>query len=726
MSAEGTEVGGYRLLREIGRGGFGSVHLAEAPGGGLAAVKLLHVDSDADPRFARMFAAEVDAARRISPFCLAQVLDADPHADQPWIASEYIEGRTLAEEIRTDGPRTGADLQRLAVSTATALTAIHRAGIVHRDLKPENIMMAPDGPRVIDFGIARAFEETARFTATAKIGTLYYMAPERLDDAPHLTPAIDVFAWGAVIVYAASGRQAFSGDRQTAVIKRILMDEPDCAGVPDELRGLVTRCLAKNPEDRPSAHQLLNALLGPTADHLDVDTAITRGSTAVTRDLAQEEATLPRTLPYTRQVRMQGTQPPPPPAPEEPEAEGAEGAERKRRAKRPSDSKSPPYRFAGRLHHGVGELAEAMRADQDAAAAVFGDADERAALADWIIEDLEDTLVDRSLLRKPPKDPASAVLSFVSQARPDLPPEYRGLDMRLSALREGARRTPDPLDGTPDILQVPGEVLDVMAAHDCQDPDHGCPAGGGCAEYRRLLDDARAAMDSYTAARAPYLRWAGKNGLKNVGKSGFKAQKEAFVHALLTVDEWRGLVDEDRASLDEEWRAALPPLPPADTPQAERVAQGLLVRVLCRGIRNLTAGHEERSSRRKRLTAYVEAQVKANRTMAENDSWGWGLIVAAITFAIVGWAGVSSHEAPRIGPGLLAAFVVYGSIVTWVESAARSRARQILSRVEVPYPWISDPQERTQRAKTDVSSLFKEIRRLERAREELANLSRNT
>ena len=174
------EVGGYRLLRSLGRGGFGEVFLGEAGDGTRAAVKILHASWAGDADMRRRFAAEVEQAQRVSGFCVAAILDADPTADQPWIATEYIEGPTLQTSVETDGPRTGAELQRLAVSTATALAAIHAAGVVHRDLKPDNIMLAQDGPRVIDFGIARAVESTS-VTASGIVGTVGYMAPEQLE-----------------------------------------------------------------------------------------------------------------------------------------------------------------------------------------------------------------------------------------------------------------------------------------------------------------------------------------------------------------------------------------------------------------------------------------------------------------------------------------------------------------------------------------------------------------
>src|SRR5699024_1423876 len=213
-------MGDFRLMRSLGRGGFGEVFLGQASDGRQVAVKMLHANWAEDADMRRRFSAEVEQARKVSGFCVAAIVDADPEAAEPWIATEYIEGPTLQRAVETDGPRGGAELQRLEVSTATALAAIHSAGVVHRDLKPDNIMLAADGPRVIDFGIARAVESTS-VTASGVIGTIGYMAPEQLEGT-RLSPAVDIFAWGSVMVFAATGREAFPGPTQAARIARVL------------------------------------------------------------------------------------------------------------------------------------------------------------------------------------------------------------------------------------------------------------------------------------------------------------------------------------------------------------------------------------------------------------------------------------------------------------------------------------------------------------------------
>ncbi|MUL43521.1 protein kinase [Streptomonospora sp. PA3] len=252
--------GRYRLIEPLGRGGFGEVFLAEASDGTRAAVKLLHATWAGDGDMRRRFAAEVEQARRVSGFCVAAILDADPHAEQPWIATEYIDGPTLEADVHGNGPRQGTDLHRLAVATATALAAIHGAGVVHRDLKPGNILLAGDGPRVIDFGIARAIEATS-MTASGVVGTIGYMAPEQLEGA-RLTPAVDVFAWGAAMVYAATGREAFAAPTQAARMTRVLTGEPDTGDMADPLLSVALACLDKDPARRPTARTLLDMLLG--------------------------------------------------------------------------------------------------------------------------------------------------------------------------------------------------------------------------------------------------------------------------------------------------------------------------------------------------------------------------------------------------------------------------------------------------------------------------------
>ncbi|MFI6495749.1 serine/threonine protein kinase [Nonomuraea typhae] len=244
------QIGPYRIVRELGRGGQGIVYLGRDDRGDLAAVKVVpHVD--------RAFERELAAARQVDEFCTARVLFADLDHDPPYVAGEYIDGPPLTRAA----PLHGSALTRLAIGTATALTAIHRAGVVHRDFKPANVLMGPDGPRVIDFGIARLVD-VSQTQGTS--GTPPYMAPEQFAGG-EAGSAADVFAWGATMVFAATGRPPFGVDTFAAVAYRILHAPPDLGDLPEPLRGTVTRCLAKDPAARPTARDLLLELLGEPA-----------------------------------------------------------------------------------------------------------------------------------------------------------------------------------------------------------------------------------------------------------------------------------------------------------------------------------------------------------------------------------------------------------------------------------------------------------------------------
>ncbi|MFD1936822.1 protein kinase [Nonomuraea mangrovi] len=244
-------IAAYRIVGRLGEGGQGVVYLGQAPDGRPVAVKVLRQSVGGDDRFAR----EVAAARRVEPFCIAQVLDAST-GGRPYIVSEYVDGPSLQQS----GRHYGADLQRLAVSTATALTAIHEAGIVHRDFKPANVLLGRDGPRVVDFGIARVADSAVTVTSSV-VGTPAYMAPEQLAGA-RVGPAADVFAWAAVMVFAGTGTPPFGNDSLPAVITRILNQEPFLGDLPEPLRSVVYACLAKDPGARPQMRDVLLGLLG--------------------------------------------------------------------------------------------------------------------------------------------------------------------------------------------------------------------------------------------------------------------------------------------------------------------------------------------------------------------------------------------------------------------------------------------------------------------------------
>ncbi|WP_245665320.1 serine/threonine-protein kinase [Actinoplanes subtropicus] len=258
-------LGGYRLSGRLGSGGMGVVYLAADRYGDPVAIKLVHAVLADDPEFLGRFRSEVNRARQVPSFCTAEVLDADLDHHPPYLVVEFVDGPSLTEVVKEYGPLRPAALHSLAVGVATALTAIHGAGVIHRDLKPGNVLLAPGSPKVIDFGLARAFEATSQHTRTDQmVGTVSYMAPERFTAEPAVapTPAADVFAWGCVVAYAGTGRTPFHGDSPSATAAKILTQPPHLAGLPEPLRGVVELALAKDPAERPTAREILDLLLG--------------------------------------------------------------------------------------------------------------------------------------------------------------------------------------------------------------------------------------------------------------------------------------------------------------------------------------------------------------------------------------------------------------------------------------------------------------------------------
>jgi serine/threonine protein kinase len=255
--------GRYRLLARLGSGGMGVVYLGRSPGGRLVAVKCVREDIAADPEFRQRFAQELEAVRRVGGFHTAQVVDADPDGEQPWLVTAYISGPSLSQAVNSYGPLPEPALRVLGAGLAEALGAIHAAGLVHRDLKPSNVLLAEDGPRVIDFGIARALDGTALTRTDFLIGTPGYMAPEQIEGGT-VTPAADVFAFGHVLCHAAGGAPFGTGSPQL-LLYRIIHSEPDLTTVPDPLRPIVAACLSRDPADRPTPGQLVERF-GPRYD----------------------------------------------------------------------------------------------------------------------------------------------------------------------------------------------------------------------------------------------------------------------------------------------------------------------------------------------------------------------------------------------------------------------------------------------------------------------------
>jgi predicted Ser/Thr protein kinase len=256
------EVGGYRLLGRLGEGGQGVVFLAEGPAGSPAAVKLLPPTTD--PQVRSRFLKEVAAAQRVARFCTAQVLDAGIFERRPFIVSEYVSGPSLVEVVEQLGPHGDAALERIAVATLTALGAVHAAGMVHRDFKPGNVLLGPDGPVVIDFGLAAVPGMTTVFSGEVAIGTPAFMAPEQLAGT-RVTASADMWSWAVTMVFAGTGELPFKGDSLTAMAYAILHSEPHVGGLPEPLGWLVQRCLNKDAAGRPSARDVLGELVAAGA-----------------------------------------------------------------------------------------------------------------------------------------------------------------------------------------------------------------------------------------------------------------------------------------------------------------------------------------------------------------------------------------------------------------------------------------------------------------------------
>ncbi|MFJ2005914.1 protein kinase domain-containing protein [Streptomyces chartreusis] len=264
-------VGGYRLVGRLGSGGMGVVYRGRARSGREVAVKVVHAQYAEDAVFRARFRQEIEAVRKVSGAFTAPVLDADPEAVRPWMATQYVPGPSLAARIRDGGPLKGTELRRLVLGLVEALRDIHRAGVVHRDLKPANVLMAEDGPRVIDFGISRAAENHNTLTETGQmIGTPPFMSPEQLTDARSVGPASDVFSVGALLVFTMTGRGPFDADSPYLTAYRVVHDAPVLDGVPQPLHAVLERCLAKDPADRPEldevAREFVAALPEPGED----------------------------------------------------------------------------------------------------------------------------------------------------------------------------------------------------------------------------------------------------------------------------------------------------------------------------------------------------------------------------------------------------------------------------------------------------------------------------
>ncbi|MEU9717356.1 serine/threonine-protein kinase [Streptomyces sp. NPDC047976] len=262
-AGEPRTVGAYRLLGRLGAGGMGRVYLGRSAGGRTVAVKIVHPHFASDTEFRARFRREVEAARRVGGEWTAPVLDADPDAPVPWVATGYVAGPSLDRAVAGHGPLPEASVRAVGAGLARALVAVHGLGLVHRDVKPSNVMLTLDGPRLIDFGIARATDGTASLTSTGvSIGSPGYMSPEQIL-GKGVTGASDVFSLGAVMAFTATGRPPFSGDNSATLLYKVVHEPPELDGIPSgELRELIGSCLAKAAADRPAPEALAAALGG--------------------------------------------------------------------------------------------------------------------------------------------------------------------------------------------------------------------------------------------------------------------------------------------------------------------------------------------------------------------------------------------------------------------------------------------------------------------------------
>ncbi|MFI6608854.1 protein kinase, partial [Streptomyces sp. NPDC050507] len=303
-----VRVGNFVLRGRLGAGGMGEVFLGHTPGGRAVAVKMVHPHLARETEFRVRFRREVAAARAVSGAFTASVVAAGPNDDPPWIATTYVRGPSLSQAVTTTTPLPDGSMWPLAAGLVEALQAIHAEDLLHRDLKPSNVLLAPDGPRVIDFGIARALDAT-RLTGTGTaIGTPGFMSPEQAEGNP-IGLASDVFSLGAVLAFAATGSEPFGQGPPAAVLYRVVTSEPQLAGLHGPLRALISACLAKSPADRPTTAQLLDQITSqwdPPGDFADITPWPRTLTELITTQMA------PSTAQYTE---LAATPPPPlPPA----------------------------------------------------------------------------------------------------------------------------------------------------------------------------------------------------------------------------------------------------------------------------------------------------------------------------------------------------------------------------------------------------------------------------
>ncbi|MFJ9847791.1 serine/threonine protein kinase [Streptomyces sp. NPDC101150] len=317
-------IAGYRLAAKLGAGGMGKVYLSYTPGGRPVAIKVIRPEFSEDAEFRRRFKQEVQSAQRVQGLFTAPVIDSDPEGSSPWLATAYVPGPSLSAAVAEHGKLPVSTVLLLVAGIAEALQVIHGAGIVHRDLKPSNVLLAADGPRVIDFGIARAADATSLTSSGVTVGTPTFMAPEQAAGST-ITPATDIFALGQVAAYAAIGTPAFGEGTSHGVLYRIVHEEPDLTGLPDELRELVTRCLAKDAAQRPSVAEVIG-LCGAASGQTQLRRPEDWLPTAVAADITTRTAAPAPAQAPPPPVEAPTTQPATPQAPAHPPVQPAQPA----------------------------------------------------------------------------------------------------------------------------------------------------------------------------------------------------------------------------------------------------------------------------------------------------------------------------------------------------------------------------------------------------------------
>ncbi|WP_051049775.1 serine/threonine-protein kinase [Nocardiopsis ganjiahuensis] len=488
----GDVLGGFELRQVLGRGGFGTVYLGRDRDGRFAAVKVLHHHYADNPQFRARFKAEVEHSMRVVDFCIARVLDADPDGNPPWVATEYVDGPTLRQQVHSGeesggGPLPEGDLYRIAVATATALTAIHASDVVHRDFTPSNIMIAPDGIRVIDFGIARALENSP-VSASALLGTPRYMAPEQFLGTK-VTPAIDVFAWGSVIAFAGTGRDIFTGENLAVTLRKVLFDKPDLTGLPDNLAAVVRWCLYKDPQLRPTSNRLLATLLGveePGGGHTTELLATYGGRT-------------------DHDILTMGLQ-------------IGQGSRTIDISAIPTITQAPPdrdelFEFGGESYSSAAALAQGMQRNWDKALDLLRNAPHRQDLLRWLPEGQERA---RWIVGQLPEDWGGAdvqAANLIVELAPSLAPLFNGIDMSWSALfstRDG-RAWPYRGEEHRRIIRLVehDNLLEPFSRHRCMGADHGCESNEGCAYYEKVARQTTTMFDTLRKCEA-WLEQLGK------------------------------------------------------------------------------------------------------------------------------------------------------------------------------------------------------------------------